>query len=238
MNQCLLRLSTLGICLFAAGCQPSTAAVGSSVQALLQSRLAETFGAGNASVTNVAVVREVGNKYQGVANISAFGGTTTLKIAIVADGSNVLYDVAGPDWAALVTSVRLQRIGGIRDEYSDIVVKNDQFLSVFPRPLQEVKAKFALHLATVVPVTKEGIYLFGSGCMAHECGSEEAAWAIDENQAVGYAVILTNGVAGPTFSVYGAAPEHLPTPLLAWALEKGMTGMNVAVIRPRDEGAK
>ena len=85
------------------------------------------------------------------------------------------------------------------------------------------------------PVQAIGNFWFGSGCKAHECGSEEAAWAIDRDEAKGYAVILTEGMHGrPTFSIYGGEPEQLPRTLLYWAVENGMNAFNSVHIRSRD----
>ena len=134
---------------------------------------------------------------------------------------------------AVKAEVNQQRVEAVEGQYSGVVVENDAIFSSFPDVLRRDKAIFAERLEVQIPVTLEANFWFGSGCKAHSCGREEAAWAIDRDIAKGYAVILTSGVAGPAFSIYGGEPDELPAPLLSWALGNGLNDSNWAASRPR-----
>lgn len=222
-------------CVFAAGCQPNPETIGGKVQPLLQKKLDYTFGNDDVKVASILAIREAGNKYQGVANITAFNTSViTLKLAIVADGNNVIYETTPFDWLTFVGTINQQKLKAIEDQYSNVAVINNAVFSCFPKTLRQDRAVFAERLATVSPVQLEANFWFGSGCKAHECGTEAAAWAIDKDSAKGYAVILTHGVAGPTFSIYSDEPYKLPDHLISWAIENGMNRTNfIAVKSPK-----
>lgn len=233
------RFLLLMICfLLTVGCQPNVEVIASKVQLLLQEKLDIAFGNHDVRVENVVVVRETGNKYQGVANVTSYGASTNLKLAILADGTNIIYETTAVDWASFITFVNQKKVKAVEGKYSDVAVNNETVFSCFPDSMRKDKAKFVERLSTVMPVELQSAFWFGNGCKAHECGSEEAAWAIDPDNAKGYAIILSDGGAGPTFSIHGGKPEDLPPPLLSWALEKGMTRKNSVVIWPENDGSK
>jgi len=219
-------------CAVALGCQPSPEVVGHKVQVQLQQRLDATFGGGNVKVSDVVVAHD-NDKYDGAANVKAFGASTTLKMVILANQKDVIYEISPADWNAFVVAVNNQKAKTAEGKYSDVAVSNGIVFSCFPKTLQKDKARFAKRLEVVVPVKRDGDFWFGSGCTAHECGDEEAAWAIDGDKAKGYAIILySTSRVGKSFQIYGGEPNELPPPLLSWALERGMNDFNSAVIRP------
>jgi hypothetical protein len=227
----------IACCIVSAACQNDTANIGSKVSALLQQKLNNTFGSSKVTVANVVVIHEHGHKYQGLTTISAYGSSSKVKLSILADGKNVIYNLLSPKWPSLVIAVNKQKVKVVKGEYSDIAVNNKQVFSCFPNLLRKEKGAFAERLSTVVPVKEANGFWFGSGCKAHECGSEEAAWAINPKTAKGYAIILSTGKAGKNFSIYDGEANHLPRPLLNWALERGMSDFNSVVIR-RPYGSK
>jgi len=63
---------------------------------------------------------------------------------------------------------------------------------------------------------KDG-FLVGEGCKAHQCGSEKAAFAINESTGKGVLMMMETQGNTPVFTTYGA--ENLPveqTPLAGW----------------------
>ena len=113
---------------------------------------------------------------------------------------------------------------------SQVAVTSDAVFSLLPNALQRNKAKFAERLSVVIPVELVDTFWFGSGCAAHACDTDKAAWAIDKNSAKGYAVILTDSVDGPTFQIYGGEIDDLPGPIHLWALNLGMNRSNLRVV--------
>ena len=122
-------------------------------------------------------------------------------------------------------------------KYSDVAVNDARLFVLFPPSLKKDKGAFRERLAVVVPVVSGGGYWVGSGCKAHECGNEEAAWAIDQNNSSKtYAVILRNGESSsesprPTFWIYGSPLSQLPAPLLGWLRERGLKDSSVVTVR-------
>jgi hypothetical protein len=104
-----------------------------------------------------------------------------------------------------------------------------------PGALKAVKEDFATRLSAVSPIveTEDGYY-FGSGCAAHECGENEAAWVINKTTGKGAAIIMRSIPAIPggtaaheNFELYGT----IPTPLMDWAVEHRMTEGNVREVQ-------
>jgi hypothetical protein len=123
---------------------------------------------------------------------------------------------------------RLNVKSAVDGKYSDVAVNDARLFMLFPPSLKKEKRAFRERLAVVVPVVSGGGYWMGSGCKVHECGSEEAAWVIDQdNPSKTYAVILRTGEPSgesprPTFWIYGSPLSQLPAPLLGWLRERGL----------------
>jgi hypothetical protein len=113
--------------------------------------------------------------------------------------------------------------------YSDCILKPDAF-ALMPESLKTVKEDFATRLSVVHAIVEtEGGYYFGSGCAAHECGLNEAAWVINRTTGKSAAIIMryvpanSAMAAHENFELYGT----IPTPLADWAVQHGMTEDNV-----------
>ena len=107
------------------------------------------------------------------------------------------------------------------ENYYSRVVLEPALFSLMPKTLQGDRELFKERLQTVGLVEKSGHYWVGSGCKAHECGTNGAAWTVDED-GVGVAIILKTIPAkkdesDQEFVVYGAT-ESIPKPLLDWIL--------------------
>jgi hypothetical protein len=119
--------------------------------------------------------------------------------------------------------------------YSDCVLESETF-DYMPASLKAAKEDFATRLSVVSPIveTEDGYY-FGSGCAAHECGVNEAAWVINKTTGKSAAIIMRYRptipgamTASETFELYGTIhSDGIPTPLADWAVEHGMTEGNV-----------
>jgi hypothetical protein len=208
-------------------CQPSNDAVAQSSKTKLQSTLDEHKIP--AEVTSISVVQDEGRKYVGEAQIKSFDANFKFKFKAIADNKNVVLDDDPIALALLTEQITSSRLAILKDAYSSEVL-NERIFDLMPDTLSEFKTKFKDRLQVVPPVTKTSNYWFGTGCMAHMCGAEMAAWTISSD-GVGYAVILEQGKVGSTYYTFGAEPDKLPSPLLRWAIENGMTAFNSVQIR-------
>ncbi len=76
---------------------------------------------------------------------------------------------------------------------------------------------------------------FGSGCKAHECGTDAAAWSISKRTGQSAAIIMKSEIREydnqmhTTFVVYGdnGLVTNLPTLLANWGRENGMAEWNI-----------
>jgi hypothetical protein len=136
-----------------------------------------------------------------------------------------------------------------------VVLKSDVFDEFMPKLLKPDFGAFKQNLDVVSPVASGDGYWFGSGCRAHECGSYEAAWAVDQKTGTGYAIVMGSdeeamkkleGSTGISASaVYGSnAPDYktfhiyvdsgsladIPKPIVDWAQEHGATNLNTVIV--------
>lgn len=66
------------------------------------------------------------------------------------------------------------------------------------------------------PIVKSGNFLYGHGCLPHNCGDEEAAFTI-QAQTGALAVVVMSRAPGERFTLYGASSaDQLPPPLQDW----------------------
>lgn len=237
MRQSLRYLQCLIAAILAAGCQPNTQTIGRQVGTQLQQQIDSTFreNPGEIAVVKMTVVHDTGHKYEGLAEVAAYGGSVPLRLSVVADLHNAIYNISPSAWSRFEKGVYAQKLAPLTSDanfvYSNVAVDNATILSCFPSSLKKDKQEFAERLDTVVPVVRRGIYFIGTGCKAHECGSEQAAWAINTETGKGVAIIQTvDRMGGEEFSLYGTQIEQLPPPLLEWAIQSGMTDMNSAVV--------
>ena len=237
MRQLLRYLPCLALAALVAACQPNTETIGRQVGTQLQQQIDSTFREkpGEVAVAKMTVVHDTGHKYEGLAEIAAYGGSVPLRLSIVADLHNAIYNISPSAWTRFEQGVYAQKLAPLTSDthfvYSNVAIDNATILSCFPSSLEKDKKAFADRLDTVIPVVRRGIYFIGTGCKAHECGSEQAGWAIDSTTGRGVAIIQTaDRMGGEEFSVYGTQIEQLPPPLLEWAIQSGMTDMNSVVI--------
>jgi hypothetical protein len=170
------------------------------------------------------------NRFEGSARVKLKSSVVSIPITVLSDGSTVVVNADTEKVNQLGTAVQARELRDITNKYSDVVTE-PHYQAYLPALLRQNFASFEERLETVVPVEKRNGYYFGTGCKAHECGSNEAAWAIAEDGESAAAVVLAteeNEIMDPhkVFYVYGASPEALPPPLAHWAAEQGMTTMN------------
>ena len=87
-------LLAAGLALILGGCRPSTDEVGDQVRVLLQQKLDQQpeFRPYHLVVSKVDVVREEGNKYQGIADVVMNGKDHSVPLKILDDGRRVMYE--------------------------------------------------------------------------------------------------------------------------------------------------
>lgn len=93
------------------GCAPSTEEIGATVKASMQQTLDNdaTFKQWHLSVSNVAVVHQSENRYQGIATVMHEGEPHEVPVEITADGSNVMWQVQ-PGAFLFVAQKELQKL--------------------------------------------------------------------------------------------------------------------------------
>lgn len=95
-------------------------------------------------------------------------------------------------------------------EINEDLVYKDKFKTL----LGENYDSFVTNLHVTNMVVNIGKYLFGSGCMQHNCTFEQTAFAIDLDTEQVYVAILNEG---SKITTYGSENnEDLPKPLLEW----------------------
>lgn len=220
-----------------------TAKVASGAVVELQKSLSQEYGAQRFTVGKVAVVETASRKYDGTAAISEKGISFPLPVAITSDGSTTLVQWDHDKLEQAASRAIAAYLAGMKDRYSDEILK-DTYARFLPASLEMRKAEFRERLQTVIPIKFADGFYFGSGCKAHECGSEEAAWAIKASDG-SVAIIVMEQFPGPgtpaareikgtrpEFFVSGASKTDIPPPLRDWAEGNGMTDMNVGFLDP------
>lgn len=228
------RAFVLGSIFLLCACSPSTSEVGKRAQVELQKKLdaSSDFEKDHLVVERLVAVHKSGANFLADATINAHGKDVHLPLTITADRNNVIIGYAASDWGHFGNEVRLSRGALFAQSYSDVVLKTGIFKDFMPRLLRPDLTSFKHNLETVVPVDVRDGYWFGTGCRAHECGSDEAAWAVSEDTGVGYAVIMnSDGKGDKDFKVYidSGDLDGVPAPLQAWALQNGATPVNTVV---------
>ncbi|WP_155696546.1 hypothetical protein [Burkholderia stagnalis] len=223
------------IILTLAACHPSERDVATRVSDQLHARIMQDAHAASDAIVvkEIGVVHDQGNKFSGQAHFIAYGRPSTLDMSIVADRNNVIFQARDVDWSNTIAFVSDSRLKLLSNKYSDEAVKIPDIFILFPDSLQKNKGIFASNLETVSPIEERSGFIFGHGCKSHKCGDFESAWAIDRQSSRAYAIVMspsktTNDVG---FLIYGGDVSNIPQPLVAWALDKGLTQANYAVQR-------
>jgi hypothetical protein len=77
-------------------------------------------------------------------------------------------------------------------------------------------SSFVDRIDVSAPIVKSGDFIFGHGCLPHNCGDEEAAFTI-QAQTGAIAAVTMSRAPGARFTIYGApSAEQLPPPLQEW----------------------
>ncbi|HDR9188152.1 hypothetical protein VI03_16665 [Burkholderia vietnamiensis] len=99
------------------------------------------------------------------------------------------------------------------------VVNDRRFKAVFRGVTRESWKKVSdrLMVAGQSGITVEDGFLVGEGCKAHQCGSEKAAFAINESTGKGVLMMMETPGDTPVFTTYGAVNQPVEqTPLANW----------------------
>lgn len=91
--------ATVGIALALCGCRPSTKTIDGQIQQMLQKQLDHKVEPENQHpvVSSVDVIREYGNKYQGMADVVMDGKHHTVSMKIWTDGNEYMYEADPTD---------------------------------------------------------------------------------------------------------------------------------------------
>ncbi len=106
------------------------------------------------------------------------------------------------------------------DEYPVELMKVPSVKSRLKTLLGRRYSDFVISIDVQHTITKEGDFLFASGCMAHACTINEAAFVIDLKNKRIHAVIYEQDAAPRFFNEDKAATPQL---LLDWVKEFGAT---------------
>ncbi len=235
-----MRIAVVAISvILLSGCHqpPDIDNVAADAKAEFQRQLNQGYADKQATVQKVSVVQITAPKYEGEATVAAFNSTFTVPLVVTSDGKTTLVTT---DEQKLTTGFELalqHDLATLKGKYSDYILSPAMF-DLMPASLKAVKTDFSARLNVVSPIDSDDRYYFGSGCAPHECGMNEAAWAIDKMTGKGAAVIVkyipdSPGMAShENFQLYGATVETLPPPLAAWADQQGMTNMNEVPVIP------
>ncbi|MGA2671953.1 MAG: hypothetical protein ABSE99_01885 [Terracidiphilus sp.] len=239
----IYREAVLGAVLAAgaifSGCHssPSINQVAADTKTQFQRQLNQDYADKHGTVQNVSIVQTAAPKYEGEATVAAFNQTFSVPLVVTSDGKTTLVIADTQKLSAGFDTALQRNLAILNGKYSDYIVSSD-FFEMMPASLKEAKVDFVTRLNVASPIESDADYFFGSGCKAHECGENEAAWAIDKTTGKGTAVIMKNEPANAEmsadlyFRVYGINDGEFPRPLLEWAEQKGMTKMNVSFDTP------
>lgn len=217
------------------GCDrtPSIDNVAAGARAQLQNQVQRDFSAYRLTVQKIDVVALGTPKYSGIATIALRSATFTVPLEITSDGKTTIVSADDRTIAMSMASAIQAQLSVLNGKYSDYVVAPAVF-GFFPDSLKSQKAEFVERLSVVTPVVSDRDFYFGSGCMAHECGSNEAAWVIEKDTGAAAAIVMKELPNGPgetsfhlTFHIYGTTAATLPEALAEWAADHGMTTTNV-----------
>ncbi len=223
------QLAAILFLLFLAACSngPNPSEVSASSSKQLQIFLDQQYGAGHATVKDIAVVKTDRSKFDGQATVIIDGSTIKFPMAVSSDGKTTIIN---PDMNFLnsqIQQISEKRISTLGGAYSDKILEAE-FSRYFPPSLTHNLDEFRGRMETIVPVEDVGDYYFGSGGKAHSFGSDEAAWAIEKKTGKLCAVTMVYSEASKflpeyiSFHTFGCSVKNLPAPLMGWAADHQM----------------
>jgi hypothetical protein len=191
------------------GCRlsPNIDKVAADTKAQFQRQLNQDYGDKHAAVQKVSVVRTTGPKYEGEATIEVYNSTFTVPLTVTSDGNTTLVTEDGQKLAAEFELALQRDLSSLAGKYSDYVITPAIF-DFMPASLKAAKADFTARLNVVGPIDSDDRYYFGTGCAPHECGMNEAAWAIDKMTGKGTAVIMKHIPDTPGISASDQEAHH------------------------------
>lgn len=219
-------------------CSPNINQVAADAKNQLQHKLSQDYADKHATVQNVSIVQTTAPKYEGEATLTAFRQTFTVPVNVTSDGTTTIVAIDAQKLSNGFAAALQQDLASLNGKYSDYIIKSDIF-EMMPASLRAAKFDFAERLETVSLIESDEQYFFGSGCKAHQCMSNEAAWIIDRTTGKGTAVVMKEEPANAampvylSFHVFGVFDgREIPPPLLEWAEKNGMSNLNVVFDRP------
>lgn len=90
-----LRVIMLSLAvMFLAACSPSKDEVAESVKSMFQKRLSSEAGVADlrATVSSVTLIKDQGNRYEGIATVMLDGKAHEVPVKVLADGKSVMYE--------------------------------------------------------------------------------------------------------------------------------------------------
>lgn len=101
-------------------------------------------------------------------------------------------------------------------KYPFVATEDPALKPQFQDLLKDEFPSFSGRLQVATPIARSGDFLFGKGCIPHNCGDLEAAFTIDVRNGAVVAVEFSR-TSTNRFALYGAAnPGELPAPLQEW----------------------
>jgi len=101
-------------------------------------------------------------------------------------------------------------------KYPFIAIEDPALKPKFQEVLKGEFDSFSGRLQVATAIARSGDFLFGKGCIPHNCGDLEAAFTIDVRNGAVIAVEFSR-TSADRFVLYGAAkPDQLPAPLQDW----------------------
>lgn len=102
------------------------------------------------------------------------------------------------------------------DKYSFQVAKDPALKKHFQALIKKEYPSFESRIDVSAPIVKSGDFIYGHGCLPHNCGDEEAAFTI-QAQTGALAAVVMSRAPGQQFTIYGApSADQLPPPLQEW----------------------
>jgi len=101
-------------------------------------------------------------------------------------------------------------------KYSFQVAKDPALKKRFQALIKKEYQSFESRIDVSAPIVKSGDFIYGHGCLPHNCGDEEAAFTI-QAQTGALAAVVMSRAPGQQFTIYGApSADQLPPPLQEW----------------------
>ncbi len=204
MNKLRTIIFVIFLFILLAGCGPSTDVVETStdvVEKSVKNSMQTTFNSSgdykeyHLKVSNVQVVKDHENHYQGVANVLYKDESHSIPITVTADDKNVIWHTE-PGAFLFIAQQEVRDLQETLTASQDHSLPADKWIGTFPfivvkDPSISSKFKYLLDSSfsqfeenisgpSSGVVALKGDYYFGAACKAHSCGDEQAAFTINK----------------------------------------------------------